>query len=251
MDTLFTGKIVRRFDETTSTNELAAEALKNAKVIEGTAFVAKHQTQGKGQRGNVWLSRPNQNILASYVYYPSFLKTDQQFYLIKAVSLAIKDLLDKYLIDKARIKWPNDIYINDLKITGILIESSTKGDYMGSSIIGIGINVNQNQFAEDVNATSIVLETGIGCNLEMLFSELSYHLEQRYLMLKRSPKGLDSEYQNALYRLNEKTNFTLNGKQTELTVLGVDELGQLKVRNHLGEIAHYGMHQIKMEVPKY
>lgn len=250
METLFTGKIIHRFEETTSTNELAAEALKNSKVIEGTAFVAGNQTQGKGQRGNVWQSHPNQNILASYVYFPTFLKTDQQFYLIKAVSLAIKDLLDKYLIDKARIKWPNDIYINDLKITGILIESSTKGDYMGNSIIGIGMNVNQKQFENQVNATSIVLETGIGCNLEMLFSELSYHLEKRYLMLKRSPKALDHEYQNALYRLNEKTYFILDGQQTELVIIGVDELGQLKLRNDLGEIIQYGMHQIKMKIPK-
>lgn len=248
MDTLFTGKIVHRVEETTSTNELAAQALKKSKIIEGTAFIAEHQTQGKGQRGRIWQSYPNQNILVSYIYYPKFLKADQQFYLIKAVSLAIKDLLDKYLMDKARIKWPNDIYINDLKITGILIESSMKGSFMGSSIIGIGLNVNQKEFSDHVNATSLVLETGIGCNLEMLFSELSYHLEQRYLMLKKNPRSLDKEYEQALYRLNKKTRFELEGLNTEMTVLGVDELGQLKVANDNGELFHYGMHQIKMVI---
>jgi BirA family biotin operon repressor/biotin-[acetyl-CoA-carboxylase] ligase len=248
LDTLFTGRIIHRVEETTSTNEMATNALKASKVIEGTAFIANHQTQGKGQRGRVWQSYPNQNVLVSYVYFPKFLKNDQQFYLIKAVSLAIKDLLDKYLMDKARIKWPNDIYINDLKITGVLIESTMKGSYMGSSVIGIGMNVNQKEFSNQVNATSIVLETGMGCNLDMMFSELSYHLEQRYLMIKKKPQSLDQEYQKALYRLNEKTRFKLADTTVEMTVLGVDELGQLKVSDDEGQIFNYAMHQIKMEI---
>ena len=235
-------------EETTSTNELAADALKNARVIEGAVFRASNQTQGKGQRGRVWNSLPNQNVLASYVYFPSFLKSDEQFYLIKAVSLALKDLLDKYLMDKAKIKWPNDIYINDLKIAGILIESTMKGSYMGSSIIGIGLNVNQSEFPSVVNATSVVLETGKGCDLNMFFSELSYHLERRYLMLRENPKSLDSAYENALYRKDVSSTYKIDGQTADRITRGVDNLGQLILEDENGELNAYGMHQVRMQL---
>jgi BirA family biotin operon repressor/biotin-[acetyl-CoA-carboxylase] ligase len=248
LDTLFTGKIETFVAETTSTNELAAHAVKSSRVIEGAAFRAGYQTKGKGQRGREWSSTANQNVLVSYVYFPVFLKSDEQFCLIKAVSLAVKDLLDKYLMDKATIKWPNDIYINNLKIAGILIESTMKGAYMGSSVIGIGLNVNQSVFDPRVNATSIVLETGQGCNLNMFFQELSFHLENRYLMLKRNTRSLDVEYLNSLYRLNTKSEFVVNEENRMMTINGVDELGQIILTDENGTQDAYGLHQIKMVI---
>ena len=248
LDTLFTGKVVKRFTETTSTNEMAADALKNGKVIEGSVFRADNQTAGKGQRGRVWESSHGQNILASYVFYPHFLGTDEQFNLIKAISLAVKDLLDKYLIDKATIKWPNDIYINDSKITGILVESAMKGNFMSSSIIGIGLNVNQRKFGDLVNATSVVLETGKGCDVDMFFNELSYHLEKRYLQLKRDKNAADKEYAKALYRLNQKSLYWINNKKVELALVGVDELGQLLLEDKHGNQNAFAMHEVKMIV---
>jgi BirA family biotin operon repressor/biotin-[acetyl-CoA-carboxylase] ligase len=227
---------------------MATEALKSARIIEGFAFRAGVQTRGKGQRGRVWSSLPNQNLLVSYVYFPVFLKTDEQFALIKAVSLAVKDLLDKYLMDKAKIKWPNDIYINNLKIAGILIESTMKGSFMGSSVIGIGLNVNQSEFVGVDNVTSVVLETGRGCNLEMFFEELSFHLEQRYLQLKKNHKSLDAAYKKALYRIGEKSNYEVNGIVQEFTLMGVDELGQLLLKDEKGDTLSFGLHQAKMVV---
>ena len=245
MDTLFTGKVVKHFKVATSTNELAAEALKRSKVIEGSAFRADSQTEGKGQRGRVWNSNAGQNILASYIFYPQFLKSDEQFNLIKAVSLAVKDLLDKYLIDKASIKWPNDIYINDSKIAGILVESTMKGNYMSSSIIGIGLNVNQRKFGDLSNATSVVLETGKGCSLDMLFNELSFHLEKRYLQLKQNKNAADKAYSKAMYRLGEESLYWINNQKVELTLIGVDVLGRLLLEDKNGNQSAFAMHEVK------
>ena len=248
MDTLFTGKVAKRFAVTTSTNELAAEALKGGSVIEGSVFRADKQTAGKGQRGRVWESSTNQNILASYVFYPHFLRTDEQFNLIKAVSLAVKDLLDKYLMDKATIKWPNDIYINDSKIAGILVESTMKGNYMSSSIIGIGLNVNQRNFNDLMNATSVVLETGKGCDVDMFFNELSYHLEKRYLQLKQNKNAANKEYAASMYRLNKASRYWINDKKVELTLVGVDDLGRLLLNDKHGNQSAFAMHEVKQIV---
>lgn len=234
--------------ETTSTNELAANALKFSKVIEGSMFSANNQTKGKGQRGRTWDSLPGQNILVSYVFFPVFLKSYEQFALIKAVSLSVKDLLDKYLIDEVTIKWPNDIYVNDLKIAGILIESTMKGEFMGSSVIGIGLNVNQKNFDLVENGTSVILETGRGCDVNMFRNELSYHLERRYLMLKKDLKSMDTEYENALYRRNVKSNYMVNGSEKEMILRRVDQLGQIVLQNESKQEIPFALHQVRMVI---
>lgn len=248
METLFTGKVVKRFKITSSTNDLAALALKSNKVIEGSVFRADSQTAGKGQRGRVWESLSNQNILASYVFYPTFLRADEQFNLIKATSLAVKDLLDKYLMENASIKWPNDIYINDSKIAGILVESVMKGNYMGSSIVGIGLNVNQRIFGDLSNATSVVLETGKGCDLELLFNELNYHLEERYLQLRQDKNAANAEYLKALYRIDCASWYWVNNQKIQLTLIGVDEFGRVKLEDKNGNVSAFSMHEVKLIV---
>ncbi len=248
MDTLFTGKVVKHILETTSTNDLASQALKCGNVIEGSVFRADVQTSGKGQRGRVWQSSAGQNILASYVFYPYFLRSDEQFNLVKSVSLALKDLLDKYIIDEVTIKWPNDIYVNNSKIAGILIESTMKGNFMNSSVIGIGLNVNQREFDILSKATSIGLETGKGCDLDLLFRELSHHLEGRYLQLKRNKNSMYKEYQEALFRLNQKSDFIIHSQNCKMTIQGVDELGRIVLMKNDKSTQAYAMHEVKQVI---
>lgn len=246
METLFTGKIQHFEDEIGSTNDWAAQALKSSKVIEGTVFRAGNQTSGKGQRGRVWISEQNVNILSSFVFYPNFLKSNNQFVLVQLVSLAIKDLLSSYVMDEVRIKWPNDIYVNDLKIAGVLIESTMKGSYLASSILGIGLNVNQRLFEDAPNATSLILETGRGFNLDMLMSELSFYLEKRYLQVKNNLKSLDTEYGESLYKKEEICDFNLGVEQHQLVVKGVDDSGQILLEDSFGRVNAYGLHQARM-----
>ncbi len=130
-------------DETTSTNsELAsrADALKH-----GHALMALSQTAGRGQRGNTWEAEPGRNVTMSLLLRPAGLDVRQQFSLSEAVALGVVDTLASYGVT-ALVKWPNDIYVGDKKICGILIENSLEGTRIGRSIAGIGLNVNQHCF---------------------------------------------------------------------------------------------------------
>jgi BirA family biotin operon repressor/biotin-[acetyl-CoA-carboxylase] ligase len=184
----------------------------------------------------------------SFVLHPYFLRVDQQFSLIKTISLAVKDTLDAYLIDKAKIKWPNDIYVNDAKIAGILIELSTKGAYLGNSIVGIGINVNQLTFNSNLNATSLILELGRGVDLDRLLSELSFHVEKRYLALRRNYLIDEEEYLKSLYRLNTECLYNIQGSKIKMTNRGVDSIGQIILEDEFGRKNSYGLHQISMVI---
>lgn len=130
----------------------------------GFTVVASAQTAGRGQRGNSWESEPNKNLTFSVLLRPQPLAAADQFSLSEAVSLAIVDVLSGILSlygKRALIKWPNDIYVDDMKICGILIENTLSGTLIDRSIAGIGINVNQTRFISDApNPTSLSILTG-------------------------------------------------------------------------------------------
>lgn len=149
-------------DEAKSTNSLLASI---APVHHhGFTVVAVTQTAGRGQRGNSWEAAPKKNLTFSVLLRPQALAAADQFCLSEAVSLAIVDVLSAILVPygkRALIKWPNDIYVDDLKISGILIENTLSGRFIDHSIAGIGINVNQTRFFSDApNPTSLALLSG-------------------------------------------------------------------------------------------
>jgi BirA family biotin operon repressor/biotin-[acetyl-CoA-carboxylase] ligase len=141
-----------------STND---EARRHISEIDNLSVVsALEQTRGRGQRGNRWSSQPGENLTFSLVVKDFRIKANEQSAISQATALSLVDLLSRHEI-KARIKWPNDIYAGDEKICGILIENSLKGSEIDWSIIGIGLNVNQTAFPEDLpNPTSMKLCTG-------------------------------------------------------------------------------------------
>lgn len=141
-----------------STND---EARRHISEIDNLSVVsALEQTKGRGQRGNRWSSQQGENLTFSLVVKDFRIKANEQSAISQATALSLVDLLSRHEI-KARIKWPNDIYAGDEKICGILIENSLKGSEIDWSIIGIGLNVNQTAFPEDLpNPTSMKLCTG-------------------------------------------------------------------------------------------
>lgn len=128
----------------------------------GLAVMAREQTAGRGQRGNSWEAEPGMNITLSLMLRPQGLHPGRQFVISQAVSLAIVDLLDTLVPGrKVSIKWPNDIYIDDRKVCGILIENSITGLSITRCIVGIGLNVNQLRFLSDApNPVSVAQLTG-------------------------------------------------------------------------------------------
>ena len=126
-NTLFTGNQIIYLKECQSTNDVLAELSKQATVFEGAIVITDHQLGGRGQRGNVWEANPGDNLTLSLLYKPFFVQVQFPFGLNIAVSLGIFDVLNEYLPQKVKIKWPNDIYKGNKKISGILVESEIQG----------------------------------------------------------------------------------------------------------------------------
>ncbi len=215
MESLFIGQNLIELNSVDSTNSYALELMKNSLPVEGSLIYAHTQTGGRGQRGKQWQSEPNSNLTFSIVLYPN-LTVAEQVYLTKVVSLGITDYLDsikefesrhpqgvsqtKSL--KARIKWPNDIYVGDKKIAGILIENNLKGEQVVSSVAGIGFNVNQMKFDGLDSAVSLRMLTGFDFGLSECLSGLCGRIEARYLQLKTNKKDLlDLDFLKKAYNL--------------------------------------------------
>jgi len=152
---LFIGKVYIKLNEVNSTNEYAKVLLSKNKPSEGTVIFAHYQTNGKGQFGKTWKSEKGKNLTFSIILYPNFLEAKRAYSLNQAVSLGLKDCIESQKIPVS-IKWPNDIYYHDKKLGGLLIENGLVGENINYSIIGIGLNVNQTTFSQEIpNPTSL------------------------------------------------------------------------------------------------
>jgi BirA family biotin operon repressor/biotin-[acetyl-CoA-carboxylase] ligase len=234
MDTMFTGKTRIELETVDSTNNYAKQLLATERPADGTLVFAHQQHSGRGQMGNNWLTEPGKNITASFIFYPNFLDADEQFYLNMAISLAVKDFCESLIPDEIKIKWPNDIYWGDKKLGGILIENSISGTKISSSVIGIGINVNQTDFETDLaNPVSLNQITHLKYDLALLLDELSGFIEKYYLQLRqRHFNFLDKGYTVALYRYQQTHEFKKGGQVIRGEINGVAKDGKLILHSH-------------------
>lgn len=213
-----------------STNEVAQNLLQTD-AAEGTIVITDDQIDGKGQRGNVWISDPHLNLTFSLILRPH-LEPNEQFLITIAVSLALQDALEEYLPGQVKIKWPNDIYHNDKKIAGLLIENVLRGSSFESCIIGIGLNVNQTVFAEELLATSMKGESGKGYELNIVLNTLIEHIAKYYFQLRGGDRNLlRDQYHQSLLGLNEKRQFRNNEKEFTGVIEGTDAFGRLLIRH--------------------
>ncbi len=195
-------------DTVNSTNDFAIKFLKGKKCnlkenYDNLLIYTDNQNQGRGQRGNFWESERKKNLTFSVVWFPEFLKANEQFYLLKSVAMAIIDFLFPLIKDELKIKWSNDIYVKDKKIAGILIENVIKGEFIKQSVIGIGININQIKFFYP-NTISLKEILNKDFSLERLLKKVLNHLKFRYEELeKKNFLSLSEEYLKFLYRFNK------------------------------------------------
>ncbi|MDR1644883.1 MAG: biotin--[acetyl-CoA-carboxylase] ligase [Tannerellaceae bacterium] len=190
-----------RLDETPSTNLYLREYLQKEPLPEGSVVVARSQTAGRGQAGNTWEAAPGENLTFSLVIYPSTTPASRQFIISQTVALALKETLDDYT-DGISIKWPNDMYRHDRKICGVLIENSLAGREIQSSIIGIGLNLNQTRFTGNApNPVSLRQITGKTYDKdEVLKHFLTVFYSYYLLLLEEKEDELRAAYRAALYR---------------------------------------------------
>lgn len=187
-------------EEVDSTN---AYIMREVSDLEAPVMVLAHtQTAGQGQRGNSWESEPGKNLTFSVLYRPTELPPMSQFSMSEAVALAVVDFLDNHGIG-AKVKWPNDIYVGDRKICGILIRHSVMGAYVSYSVIGVGIDVNQKIFVSDApNPVSMWQITGEEYDLTSLEKEIASIMERRLASIhdQEARTSLHKEFMGKLWR---------------------------------------------------
>lgn len=235
-NSLFIGKVANYLASVDSTNLFANNLLSKSTPIEGTVIYTDNQYAGRGQIGSKWESAVGENMILSVILYPKFLPIQAQFKLNQIVALAVYDLLKAFIspVEQLAVKWPNDIYINDKKIGGILIENKLKGSLLASTVIGLGLNINQRNFLPDLpNPTSLLLETQKEEDTYAMIASFCEHLERRYLQLKAGQyKALDQDYLNTLYAYQEwrmykvaETEVIFKGK-----IIGISPQGKLQIQ---------------------
>lgn len=238
-------------EEVTSTNTFAA-AVASASEFDGLVVIAKYQTDGRGQRGNTWESKHGQNLTISIILYPTFIKVRDQFLISKVTALAILDTL-KTLSDNVTIKWPNDIYIGNNKVAGILIENSFRSENLEVSIVGIGINVNQVDFSEDLpNPTSIKMVTGENQNLNNILIKLCKAFTYRYAQLtndnlpcqQAGRQLIATDYFENLYRKDNFYNYMASGESFRAKIFGVRDTGELVLKTEDGQIREFAFKEV-------
>jgi len=242
----FIGAQIFRFDKLESTNDTLRDLVEKKTAQHGAIVIAKFQTKGRGQIANIWESDDDKNLLLSLYVTPQKILATEQVYLNSFACLAVFDFVNKEFPDRTKIKWPNDIYVDDKKVAGILIENNIQGDSVKSSIIGIGININQSNFLVP-NALSFYQISAHEYNLVELLYKLvecfNFRLEELSLQLQNKLMG---DYLNVMYRKGFKANYRANGLLFEGEIIGIDNVGRLKLLVD-GEIKLFSFKEISYE----
>lgn len=234
--------------ETTSTNDDA----RREQYGHGDVICAERQTAGRGQRGHSWSSGEGLNLTFSVVLEPRFLAVQRQFLLSEAVALALTDTFARFGIP-TRIKWTNDIYADDRKITGVLIEHNYSGTQLSRTIVGVGINVNQTEFDPSLpNPVSMRQLTGTVFDRREVLHEFYRRLMTRYAALEAGgEERLQSDYRDRLYMLDIRRPFRRpDGSLVEATIRGVAPSGELLLEHADGHIEGYLFKEIEFVLKK-
>ncbi len=216
-----------------STNSYAIDQIQANLAAHGTTYFAWEQTAGRGQRGKEWNSVAGENITVSIVIDPKICCVNQHFALSEAIALACCQFFNTYTNGDCTIKWPNDIYWNDRKAGGILIENIYRGQQWQWAIVGIGLNVNQTSFPDFGNKKGVSLKQITGNNYPIisLTKELCKYINFYINILFSGNHEIHREYNNKLYKKNEVATLAINDQILDYTIVGVSENGELLIEN--------------------
>ncbi len=229
-------------DHCDSTNALGFQEALSGDFEEGFAWIAGHQSAGKGQRGNQWHAQPNQNLLVSFLLKPNHELLQAQFYLSKAIANGILIGLQQWASDNLgeslplEIKWPNDIYLDGKKLGGILIESNFQAGKWAFSIVGIGLNINQLDF-EGLRATSLRQWTQNPQTIDIadIYNHVAHGIENQYeAFTRKAYTFIDSTYHETLFRKEAWHSFEDKNGIFEGKIVRVNEQGLVEIERNLG-----------------
>ena len=228
------GQNIIYFNQVASTNQFALELMKQDMAENGTVIIAEFQSNGRGQQGKSWISEPFENLMFSIIIKNVTKRKVDPFLMNKTITLAMFNYLNHYIKDHSvNIKWPNDILVNHKKICGILVENNFNGSLLNYSIVGIGLNVNQNfESIKGLNATSLGAYSEYEIDREKVFAELLEYIE---MQIDRLDDGKDleiaDEFDRALLGHADQNLFEINGEIVPATIIGCDNYGRLVIEH--------------------
>ena len=240
---------VVKVDATSSTNTFLKEYVKTHFHQQMYCVIANHQVDGRGQRGTAWMSEPGKNLTFS-VYMPGLeFVYKETFKLSALVALSIKKVLNAYDIPKVSIKWPNDILSRRYKLGGILIENMLTQNKTGASIIGVGLNVNQDEFLGLPKASSMKLMSGKHFDLDKLLEELLIEFEKiPHLFNTLNLESILSQYYDSLFKFNKVTMLQFpDGSLVQGIVKGINNYGRLIVEFEDDRSEDYDVKEIQIK----
>jgi BirA family biotin operon repressor/biotin-[acetyl-CoA-carboxylase] ligase len=242
------GSTIVHLDSVDSTNNYAAKELLTKSLNEGTVIVAACQQSGRGTGLASWESADGLNLTFSIVLYPKQVSISQQFSISKAISLGVTDFLSRY-VRGVSIKWPNDIYVGEKKIAGILIETAITGGKFSKAIVGIGLNINQEYFVSDApNPVSLKNLTRDTYEISKLLTELCSCLDNRYRSLIGGDYfTLQHDYGKLLYLKGVWAKYRDQNSDFEGRIVGVEDDGRLKIENSAGEMRGFYFKEVSFK----
>jgi BirA family biotin operon repressor/biotin-[acetyl-CoA-carboxylase] ligase len=229
-----------------STNLYAARLLIKSRPESPLWIRTDNQYAGRGQGNHTWVSEPGKNLTGTLVIFPERLMSSDQFSLSMALSVAMADFLGLFT-DDITIKWPNDLYAGHKKIGGLLIETAIMGSWIEHAILGIGINVNQKVFPDDItNPVSLACLTGMSFNLGVLEDLLLESFRNRYGMIESGTlDGIRKDYLKKLYRFGEFADYQTDNKTLRAKIIGVTQFGHLILEDERGLRRSFAFQEIK------
>ncbi len=233
------------FDFLPSTNAKLKSLKSETDLEEYSIVITNKQTEGKGQGGNSWESEAGKNLTFSLYIKPNYIQIQDQFLISKAVALGIIDFLNEFA-DGFTIKWPNDIYWRNKKIAGILIENAICQNLLSESIIGIGLNVNQETFISDApNPISLKNITNKEFDLTQSLHQLVGKIIDQLSLLKHSKeKQISQSYLNKLYRNKGFFKYKEGEEIFEAEITGINAYGHLELKTKDGHLRSYAFKEV-------
>ena len=231
--------------ETESTNQSLRILANAGNIADKSVIWTDFQINGRGQADNSWESAPGMNLLCSILFYPSRLPANQAFAVLELAALSVKYTLDKYVPDIS-IKWPNDIYFQNKKISGILIENDINEALITRSIIGIGINLNQTEFKSDApNPVSLSMITGNSYDIKVILNQLHDNFT---LLTSELDAGMfdrfHQKYCNLLYHRNGFHTCKDDQGFFEARIHTIEPSGHIILERRDGALSRYGFKQV-------
>ena len=237
------GTKVIHLETVDSTNNYAAKLLETQSIGHGTVIMADEQTKGRGQRGSLWQSEPGMNLQFSFLLRPSQLKIEDQKVISQIIGICLVKTLKVFGLN-ALIKWPNDIYVENSKIAGVLIENSIKSRCIATAIVGIGLNVNQKEFS-GLNATSMRIAAGRNFILQDVLNVFADQFEDIWSIVENQQlQRITPLYYSHLLGYQDTRMYQDAEGLFEGKIEGIDEEGKLLVLKNKTKIVTYDLKEI-------